>query len=74
MADAGPSSTGSRLTLASAAFWAAGQNCTAGSRTLVDPSIKDEFVSALARRRSGAPSATRSTNGTVSARSSRLTR
>jgi 4-(gamma-glutamylamino)butanal dehydrogenase len=35
--------------LAEAAFWNAGQNCTAGSRILVDRSIKDEFVGALAR-------------------------
>jgi gamma-glutamyl-gamma-aminobutyraldehyde dehydrogenase len=35
--------------LADAAFWNAGQNCTAGSRILVDRSIKDEFVAALAR-------------------------
>jgi gamma-glutamyl-gamma-aminobutyraldehyde dehydrogenase len=34
--------------LASAAFWAAGQNCSAGSRILVHSSIKDDFVSALA--------------------------
>jgi 4-(gamma-glutamylamino)butanal dehydrogenase len=33
--------------LADAAFWNAGQNCTAGSRILVDRSIKDEFVAAL---------------------------
>lgn len=29
--------------LAGAAFWNAGQNCTAGSRVLVDRSIKDEL-------------------------------
>ena len=29
--------------LAGAAFWTAGQNCTAGSRILVDRSIKDEL-------------------------------
>ena len=34
--------------LAGAAFWAAGQNCSAGSRILVHSSIKDDFVSALA--------------------------
>jgi gamma-glutamyl-gamma-aminobutyraldehyde dehydrogenase len=45
--------------LAEAAFWAAGQNCSAGSRILVHASIKDEFVAALAReaekRTIGAP-------------------
>lgn len=35
--------------LAEAAFWIAGQNCSAGSRILVQNSIKEEFVSALAR-------------------------
>jgi gamma-glutamyl-gamma-aminobutyraldehyde dehydrogenase len=35
--------------LAEAAFWNAGQNCSAGSRILVQSSIKDEFVTALAR-------------------------
>jgi len=35
--------------LADAAFWNAGQNCSAGSRILVQSSIKEEFVSALAR-------------------------
>jgi gamma-glutamyl-gamma-aminobutyraldehyde dehydrogenase len=35
--------------LAEAAFWNAGQNCSAGSRILVDRSIKEEFVAALAR-------------------------
>jgi 4-(gamma-glutamylamino)butanal dehydrogenase len=35
--------------LAGAAFWNAGQNCTAGSRILVDRSIKDELVAALSR-------------------------
>jgi gamma-glutamyl-gamma-aminobutyraldehyde dehydrogenase len=33
--------------LADAAFWNAGQNCTAGSRILVDRAIKDQFVAAL---------------------------
>src|SRR5262249_13709786 len=33
--------------LAGAAFWNAGQNCTAGSRILVHSSIKSEFVSML---------------------------
>ena len=35
--------------LADAAFWNAGQNCSAGSRLLVHRSIKDAFVAALAR-------------------------
>ncbi|HWM01051.1 MAG TPA: aldehyde dehydrogenase [Actinophytocola sp.] len=47
--------------LADAAFWNAGQNCTAGSRILVDRSIKDEFVAALVdqaqRRTVGDPAA-----------------
>jgi len=34
--------------LADAAFWAAGQNCSAGSRILVHSSIKEDFVTALA--------------------------
>lgn len=34
--------------LADAAFWNAGQNCSAGSRILVHSSIKDDFVTALA--------------------------
>jgi gamma-glutamyl-gamma-aminobutyraldehyde dehydrogenase len=34
--------------LADAAFWAAGQNCSAGSRILVHQSLKDDFVAALA--------------------------
>ncbi|MDQ8706102.1 aldehyde dehydrogenase [Streptomyces sp. LHD-70] len=38
--------------LADAAFWNAGQNCTAGSRILVHSSIKDEFVAALAKEAS----------------------
>jgi 4-(gamma-glutamylamino)butanal dehydrogenase len=33
--------------LATAAFWNAGQNCTAGSRVLVDNSIKDELTDHL---------------------------
>jgi gamma-glutamyl-gamma-aminobutyraldehyde dehydrogenase len=36
--------------LAGAAFWAAGQNCSAGSRILVHSSIRDDFVSALAEQ------------------------
>jgi gamma-glutamyl-gamma-aminobutyraldehyde dehydrogenase len=36
--------------LAEAAFWAAGQNCSAGSRILVHSSIKDDFVTALAEQ------------------------
>jgi gamma-glutamyl-gamma-aminobutyraldehyde dehydrogenase len=35
--------------LSQAAFWNSGQNCTAGSRILVDNSIKADFVAALAR-------------------------
>ena len=35
--------------LADAAFWAAGQNCSAGSRILVERSVKDDLVAALAR-------------------------
>jgi gamma-glutamyl-gamma-aminobutyraldehyde dehydrogenase len=35
--------------LANAAFWNAGQNCSAGSRILVQRSIRDDFVAALAR-------------------------
>ncbi|MHC9044376.1 aldehyde dehydrogenase family protein [Microbacterium saperdae] len=34
--------------LADAAFWNAGQNCTAGSRILVDNSIKDDLLRELA--------------------------
>jgi 4-(gamma-glutamylamino)butanal dehydrogenase len=34
--------------LAQAAFWNAGQNCSAGSRILADASIKDELVARLA--------------------------
>lgn len=36
--------------LAEAAFWNAGQNCSAGSRILVHNSIKAEFVQALAEQ------------------------
>jgi gamma-glutamyl-gamma-aminobutyraldehyde dehydrogenase len=39
--------------LSQAAFWNSGQNCTAGSRILVDNSIKAEFVAALAKIASG---------------------
>lgn len=35
--------------LATAAFWNMGENCTAGSRILVDATIQDELVAALAR-------------------------
>ncbi|MEU9454872.1 aldehyde dehydrogenase [Streptomyces sp. NPDC048277] len=46
--------------LADAAFWNAGQNCTAGSRILVDNSVKAEFVDLLtalaAERKVGDPS------------------
>src|ERR1700722_10677759 len=33
--------------LAQAAFWNSGQNCSAGSRILVDAEIKDEFIALL---------------------------
>jgi len=36
--------------LVDAAFWNAGQNCTAGSRILVDNAIKSDFVTLLAER------------------------
>ncbi len=36
--------------LASAAFWNAGQNCTAGSRILVENSIRSEFIDLLAEQ------------------------
>ena len=36
--------------LAQAAFWNAGQNCSAGSRILADASIKDELVAKLAQQ------------------------
>ncbi|GAA1355446.1 aldehyde dehydrogenase [Arthrobacter rhombi] len=36
--------------LAEAAFWASGQNCSAGSRILVHESIRSEFVDELARQ------------------------
>lgn len=39
--------------LAGAAFWNAGQNCTAGSRILVHSSIKDEFVALLVEQARG---------------------
>jgi gamma-glutamyl-gamma-aminobutyraldehyde dehydrogenase len=35
--------------LAEAAFWNAGQNCSAGSRVLVDEAIKDDFVKIFAK-------------------------
>lgn len=35
--------------LAGAAFWNTGQNCTAGSRVLVDRDIHEDFVAALVR-------------------------
>ena len=45
--------------LAGAAFWNSGQNCSAGSRILVDASIKDRLIDALVieanARRVGAP-------------------
>jgi gamma-glutamyl-gamma-aminobutyraldehyde dehydrogenase len=53
--------------LATAAFWNAGQNCTAGSRVLVANPIKDELVellaAAAARRRVGDPLDRRTTMG-----------
>lgn len=39
--------------LANAAFWNAGQNCSAGSRILVHRDIKSDFVAALARQAEG---------------------
>jgi gamma-glutamyl-gamma-aminobutyraldehyde dehydrogenase len=39
--------------LAQAAFWNAGQNCSAGSRILVDASIKDELVARLVEHAGG---------------------
>jgi 4-(gamma-glutamylamino)butanal dehydrogenase len=39
--------------LAQAAFWNAGQNCSAGSRILVDASIKDELVARLVAHADG---------------------
>ncbi|WP_394525470.1 aldehyde dehydrogenase [Paenarthrobacter nicotinovorans] len=46
--------------LAGAAFWNAGQNCTAGSRILVHNSLREEFVALLAEQakkiRLGSPS------------------
>jgi len=39
--------------LAQAAFWASGQNCSAGSRILVHESIRSGFVEALARQAEG---------------------
>jgi len=36
--------------LAQAAFWNSGQNCSAGSRILVDAEIKDEFIALLAEQ------------------------
>jgi gamma-glutamyl-gamma-aminobutyraldehyde dehydrogenase len=41
--------------LAEAAFWAAGQNCSAGSRILVHSSIMDDFVAALAEQAASRP-------------------
>jgi len=49
MADCGDRLEEVAADLAGAAFWNAGQNCTAGSRILVDRSIKDELVAALVR-------------------------
>jgi gamma-glutamyl-gamma-aminobutyraldehyde dehydrogenase len=39
--------------LANAAFWNAGQNCSAGSRILIDAALKDDFVQALAEQAHG---------------------
>ena len=39
--------------LAQAAFWNAGQNCSAGSRILADAAIKDELVARLAEHANG---------------------
>lgn len=55
--------------LAEAAFWNAGQNCSAGSRILVHSSIKDEFVAALVKeadqRRVGEPTDPGTTIGPI---------
>jgi 4-(gamma-glutamylamino)butanal dehydrogenase len=53
--------------LAEAAFWNAGQNCSAGSRILVHRSVKDDLVAALAReaekRVAGEPTADQTSLG-----------
>jgi gamma-glutamyl-gamma-aminobutyraldehyde dehydrogenase len=49
MADMGDQLDSVAADLANAAFWNAGQNCSAGSRILVPNSLKAEFVEALAR-------------------------
>jgi 4-(gamma-glutamylamino)butanal dehydrogenase len=50
MADCAPILEAVAADLANAAFWAAGQNCSAGSRILVHSSLKDDFVAALAEQ------------------------
>lgn len=47
MADVGAQLPSIAENLANAAFWNAGQNCTCGSRILVQSSIKESFVAAL---------------------------
>lgn len=49
LADARPRLDEIAENLAGAAFWNAGQNCTCGSRILVDATIHDDFVAALVR-------------------------
>ena len=67
MADLGDQLDTVAADLADAAFWNAGQNCSAGSRILVHESIKDDFVDALAqeaeKRIVGEPTDDRTTIG-----------
>lgn len=49
MADCGDELEAVAADLANAAFWNAGQNCSAGSRILVHRDIKGDFVAALER-------------------------
>lgn len=51
--------------LAEAAFWASGQNCSAGSRILVHESIRAGFVEELARQAEGRTVGDPSERGTV---------
>ncbi|WP_051791492.1 aldehyde dehydrogenase [Amycolatopsis jejuensis] len=67
LADCGDRLDAVAADLANAAFWNAGQNCSAGSRILVHASLKDEFVAALAEQartwRVGTPASVRTTLG-----------
>ena len=67
MADLGDQLDTVAADLADAAFWNAGQNCSAGSRILVHESIIDDFVDALAqeaeKRIVGEPTDDRTTIG-----------